>query len=414
MEVNRDEAARALDIAQKKRLAGDTAGALRIARKSHSLYPTTLSEKLIAEYEKSQIPATEEEEEEEQQQQQPDSELRSRASAKPKGTTSSEDTNKRTHTPQQLAAVRAVISAKHDYYKVLGAERSATDAELKRAYRRSALLFHPDKNFAPGADEAFKLVAHAFTILSDADKRAHYDRFGVADKSSDYASTAAAQHQQQYRGRRQAAGGGGFDDEISPEDLFNMFFGGGAGNGRFGVQFGPNVRFAQNVQAANNHFRRQQTDDDDSSERSLRSACMQFVPLVFLVFLFFGSSLLSILLGSNSMPSYAFTESPPQYTQQRHTRLRKVSYWVDPAEFARSYPPRKDAGYSFRDVRYFENEVEAQYVSQLQLKCRQEKEQKRLEIYKAQGWFGIGNDRVKLEAAINMPLPACEELKRFR
>ncbi|KAJ2086042.1 hypothetical protein GGI09_006766, partial [Coemansia sp. S100] len=74
MEVNRDEAARALDIAQKKWLAGDSVGALRIARKSHSLYPTTLSEKLIAEYEKTSSPPPQKGETEKE----PESELRSR------------------------------------------------------------------------------------------------------------------------------------------------------------------------------------------------------------------------------------------------------------------------------------------------------------------------------------------------
>ncbi|KAJ2627517.1 Chaperone protein dnaJ, partial [Coemansia sp. RSA 1694] len=373
MEVNRDEAARALDIAQKKWLAGDIAGALRVARKSHSLYPTALSKSLIAEYgtnnnkqQPQQQTPSQQQQQQKQQQQQPgneESELRSRTTTT---TTSSSSTdNQRTHTPQQLASVRAVISAKHDYYKVLGVERTATDPELKRAYRRSALLFHPDKNFAPGADEAFKLVAHAFTILSDPDKRAHYDRYGVADKSSDYATTSSSSHHQQQYSRHRRA-----EDEISPEDLFNMFFGGGSGNaggGRFGVQFGPNVRFAQHFQAnpnlRQNQYRQRQTDDE--GERSMWSACMQFMPLVFLVLSFFGSSILSLIFGGNVMPNYAFDMSPP-YTQLRHTHARNVQYWVDPAEFGRSYLAASIDAANSRDLRYFEREVEAQYVSRLQ------------------------------------------------
>ncbi|KAJ2807429.1 Chaperone protein dnaJ [Coemansia furcata] len=388
MEVNRDEAARALDIAQKKWSAGDTAGALRIARKSHSLFPTTLSGKLIAEYEKTNSPPPPPKEEE--------NELRSRA--KPTSETPKEE-NTRTHTPQQLASVRGVIKAKNDYYKVLGAERTATDAELKRAYRKSALLFHPDKNFAPGADEAFKLVAHAFTILSDPDKRAHYDRYGVADNS-----TFSQQQQRQPQQRRQAPGTM-YQDEISPEDLFNMFFGGDTG-GRFGVQFGPNVRFAQHFQTPP---RRPQPTDD--SERSVWAACMQFMPLVFLFLSLFGSSILSLLFAGSVMPNYSFDVSPP-YTQSRHTQLRNVQYWVDPSEYARS--ALGVTGVSARELRSFERDVEAQYVSRLQRKCRQEKEHKRMEIYQAQGWFGIGDDRTKLQAAMDLPLPACEELKRFR
>ncbi|KAJ2488362.1 Chaperone protein dnaJ [Coemansia sp. RSA 2050] len=392
MEVNRDEAARALDIAQKKWTAGDSAGALRIARKSHSLYPTALSEKLVAEYEKADSPLPPAKEAE--------SELRSRS--KPSSAAKAEEEeNTRTHTPQQLASVRAVISAKSDYYKVLGAERTATDVELKRAYRKSALLFHPDKNFAPGADEAFKLVAHAFTILSDPDKRAHYDRFGAGDGGSGFSQPA-----QRRRAQR-------FDDEISPEDLFNMFFGGNAaaaGGGRFGVQFGPNVRFAQHFQQPNTR-RNHNRAEEDESERSLWSACMQFVPLVLLALSLFVSSLLSLLFAGSVMPNYSFDPSPP-YTELRHTHMRNVQYWVDPAEYARSSLGADDG--SLRELRSFERDVEAQYVSRLQRRCRQEKEHKRMEIHRAQGWFGIGNDRTRLQAAMDLPLPACDELRRFR
>ncbi|OAD07979.1 hypothetical protein MUCCIDRAFT_126048, partial [Mucor lusitanicus CBS 277.49] len=64
------------------------------------------------------------------------------------------------------------------YYKVLSVERTATDVQIKKAYRKQALQFHPDKNSAPGADEAFKLVAKAFDVLSDSNKRAIHDEGG--------------------------------------------------------------------------------------------------------------------------------------------------------------------------------------------------------------------------------------------
>lgn len=71
------------------------------------------------------------------------------------------------------------MSPKRDYYEVLGVERGANPAEIKAAYRKAAVKFHPDRN--PGdkqAEEAFKDAAEAYAVLSDADKRARYDRFG--------------------------------------------------------------------------------------------------------------------------------------------------------------------------------------------------------------------------------------------
>ena len=70
---------------------------------------------------------------------------------------------------------------KRDYYEVLGVDKNATDEEIKKAYRKKAIQYHPDKN--PGdkvAEEKFKEAAEAYEVLSDKDKRARYDQFGHA------------------------------------------------------------------------------------------------------------------------------------------------------------------------------------------------------------------------------------------
>ena len=71
------------------------------------------------------------------------------------------------------------MTTKRDLYEVLGVSRNAGQDEIKKAYRKLAVQFHPDKN--PGnkeAEEKFKEIAEAYAILSDADKRARYDRYG--------------------------------------------------------------------------------------------------------------------------------------------------------------------------------------------------------------------------------------------
>ena len=105
---------------------------------------------------------------------------------------------------------------KRDYYEVLGVAKDASDADIKRAYRRLAAKYHPDVNHEPGAEEKFKEINEANEVLSDPDKRAKYDQFGFAGVDPNFNAGAA--------------GGnpfGGFGDFGDLGDLFGSFFGGG-------------------------------------------------------------------------------------------------------------------------------------------------------------------------------------------
>lgn len=118
------------------------------------------------------------------------------------------------------------MSEKRDYYEVLGVERDADDRVLKKAYHKLALQYHPDKN--PGdkaAEENFKECSEAYAVLSDADKRAHYDRFGHAPEMGGASA-------QQYAVNLQDIFG----------DLFGDLFGGRRG-GRSGAARGSDLRF---------------------------------------------------------------------------------------------------------------------------------------------------------------------------
>ncbi|XP_015792602.1 dnaJ homolog subfamily B member 9 [Tetranychus urticae] len=70
------------------------------------------------------------------------------------------------------------VLGKQDYYDLLGIKKSATDREIKRAFRKLALKYHPDKNKSKDAEEKFRDIAEAYDVLSDADKRKKYDKFG--------------------------------------------------------------------------------------------------------------------------------------------------------------------------------------------------------------------------------------------
>ncbi len=114
--------------------------------------------------------------------------------------------------------------SKRDYYEVLGVPRDADDSAIKGAYRRLARQYHPDVNKAADAEERFKEINEAYEVLSDADRRAAYDRYG-------HAAT------QGFPG----AGGGGFGGSGFPDlnDIFGEFFGGFGGSRGGAASRGP-------------------------------------------------------------------------------------------------------------------------------------------------------------------------------
>ncbi|XP_028310754.1 dnaJ homolog subfamily B member 1a [Gouania willdenowi] len=105
-----------------------------------------------------------------------------------------------------------------DYYKVLGLDRGASEDEIKKAYRKQALRFHPDKNKSPGAEDKFKEIAEAYDVLSDTKKKDVYDRFG----------------EEGLKGSPNVGGGGGgpggpsynYTFHGDPHAMFAEFFGG--------------------------------------------------------------------------------------------------------------------------------------------------------------------------------------------
>jgi len=122
---------------------------------------------------------------------------------------------------------------KRDYYEVLGVEKGASAEEIKKAYRKSAMKYHPDRN--PGdktAEEKFKEIGEAYEVLSDDDKRARYDQYGFAGVDPNYGGGAGF-----------GGGFGGFGGFGDFGDIFGEFFGGGSrrGNAQNAPRRGENV-----------------------------------------------------------------------------------------------------------------------------------------------------------------------------
>ena len=128
--------------------------------------------------------------------------------------------------------------SKRDYYEVLSVSRTATDQEIKSAYRRLAIKYHPDKNpDDASAEEKFKEAAEAYSVLSDAEQRRRYDRFGHSGVSSGAGAGAWG-----------APGFGGIEDILG--DLFgfgDVFGGGRGGTRRSSAQRGADLRYVLDI-----------------------------------------------------------------------------------------------------------------------------------------------------------------------
>jgi len=125
--------------------------------------------------------------------------------------------------------------AKRDYYEVLGVSKDADDKDIKRAYRRIAMKYHPDRNpDDPAADDKFKEATEAYDVLMDSEKRAAYDRFGHAGVDPNMGGGAGG-----------GFSGGSFSDIFG--DVFGDIFGAGGGRGRGGPQRGSDLRYTLEI-----------------------------------------------------------------------------------------------------------------------------------------------------------------------
>ncbi|KAJ4357636.1 Chaperone protein dnaJ [Didymosphaeria variabile] len=325
----------------------------------------------------------------------------------------------RAYTVEQKAAViRIKRCAPTAFYEILGLEEVKTtcsEGEIKKAYRKLSLLTHPDKNGYEGADEAFKMVSRAFQVLSDADKKAKYDKFG-GDPDARFQPPGGGASGFSNFARSQGGGRPGpmFEEEISPEEMFRQFFGGG---GPFGGPFGGGIfdtgpGFVFNLGGGGPGIRVHQFGGGQPRRRpgtarpagsepapSIGSTLSSLLPLFFLFLL----PLLSSIFGGDSTPkgpSIVFDGPRGAQTHPLYSENLQVPYWVNKRDLE---------GLSKKELKNIHKQAESKFIQITNSRCDTEKYKRSQAEQDAYGWFGPDKD--KLTKARSMPMPNCKKMK---
>lgn len=282
-----------------------------------------------------------------------------------------------------------------------------------------ALKFHPDKNHAPGADEAFKVIARAFSTLNDANKRAAYDRYGA--QVSETSGGHAAPGHFHFHGH----------GEMSPEDLFNMFFSTfaqqtttGAGPQFFFQSFGGGGFPAEDLlfnlpNMRRQHRRRQQAFREEQPATETQEFVRRLFQFLPIILLFFMSLLNSWLFPSNtSSPSEDLTQfqhlvsltPSASHTFSRVTKLHGMSYYATSAfqqHFSRIQPHTPATSSLARELATYETAIERATVKTLQAACKTEQRDLDRRLSRAKN-----NPKLQKELR-QTPLPSCAKLRTF-
>lgn len=277
-------------------------------------------------------------------------------------------------TPEQREIVDRIRRLK-DYYQVLGVEKDASEPQIKKAYKKLAMKLHPDKNHAPGASEAFKLVSSAYQCLTDPSKRRTYDQYGVEDLRNAAQANGHGHAGAHFHG-----------EEMTPEELFAMFFGGGVRprNGRAAFHF------------ANGHRRQHhQQQQQGGPEAAFFGQLMHLAPiLILMLFAFVGS------LGPSANESPFRLDRVGSYTLGK-TTSSGVPYFVD-----RNFKFHYERSQSH--MRQIERMVEQEFMNTLRNECNLERRQRSDAIRKAKAYRGADQPE-RLHKAHKLKLHKCDD-----
>lgn len=315
----------------------------------------------------------------------------------PSSAASSSGANGRPFTPEQESGAKRVLElAKKGHYEVLGVAKNASDDDIKKAYRKLALKFHPDKNSAPSAEGAFKAISTAMETLGDTRKRQVYDMYGTTEGVPDAPG---------------GGGGGGFHgEEMSPEDLFNFFFHGidprhGRGGG-FSAHH-PNMRTfhfgAGGMRGAGGPFR--SAPRQAPQNNSVFGQLLQILPILLLLFMSFGGSFMSSNSGDvrGNVP-YSFHRAGRFQTERKTSLLGPdihIPYFVTD-RFDSTY------GRTLADLKRVEKMVMQEHRDILGRQCHSERERKRNRIEQARWRYSSKQREDEMKQAQAMTTPSCD------
>ncbi|CAH9125024.1 unnamed protein product [Cuscuta epithymum] len=337
MDGNKDEALKCFEIAKDSIKSGNKERALKFLNKAKRLDPNLKTDDLLSKIEaENESPNIPTKEDSSGSSKPSETRTRRRSSVnKEPGSPSCSSESGVSYTEEQVAIVRE-IKRKKNYYEILGLEKSCSMDDVRKAYRKLSLKVHPDKNNAPGSEEAFKMVSKAFQCLSDEENRKRYDLVGEDDASTYERQTT----------RRHTGGGmrqGFYYDDVDAEEIFRNFFFGGNPVATTHFSFGPGV----GVRVGGHN-----------GSSGLARTLVQFLPVILI-------ALMSFLPSSD--PVYSFSRSYPY--EQLFTTRRGVNYYVKPGKFEQEYPPSSPKRVKLEDG------IEKDYYNSLAYNCRLEVQQ---------------------------------------
>ncbi|KAJ3385684.1 hypothetical protein HDU84_002078 [Entophlyctis sp. JEL0112] len=320
---------------------------------------------------------------------------------------------------EEIARIRGLLPSP-DLYRVLGLARSPapSDADIKRAYRKLALLLHPDKCADDGCDDAFKAVAHSYAVLSDPDKRSQYDLLGVDPDSAEGKAFRPPSH-----GTGPAFVPGGFAEKLTPRVVFDLFFADAPHvNGSRLVSFTFWTSLIVNSDAdieflAGPYYRRlfKHTAFAKSKKTPIPKYVhmLQLIPLALLalhtVINIFSGVYGLIWTRDRSSGFGAFSWGlAPEFSSDRKTSFNGVRYYVNPDMFEKYFATDS------KSLLKFESQIESQHYKTLVYRCLQEENHREYLFKNTKTSLFASSDNTSVKAFDSFQMESCESLKQWK